>query len=170
MARERGPSTTPLVDLARQGARMLPSRAEPYTAEDVLRGLIGHSDWRYALEALVDYYQRGLAMLPIAVGDTVRVRKPYWWMGSAPEHAPGWHGYTPMFADATGTATDIRWVASRGDWVVRVRYDDPYRWIQDRQEFYVDSFPASFTFNAREVERVVGTKVKTQDEVEVESE
>lgn len=130
---------------------MMKANRKP-TTDEILEGLLG-VDAPYALTVLVDLYNTEKDRLSFKIGDRVRVKKQYWYLGSRKN---GWNGYTPMFADETATIKEIRWNPHHTEWIILIEYENVYRY-SDYQNgtFYVETRPTSFMFNKNEIETVL---------------
>ena len=143
------------LDWAALGAdgRALRSPAK-VSVEEILCGFFGTADADYAVCVVLSQYQHARDALPIHEGDRVRVRQEFWHLGNSPEHAPGWVGYAPMFADALGTVHRVIWNPYRDRWAVDVEYPEPYYWSDYIHDFYVKDHPRIFRFGLRHLDVV----------------
>lgn len=129
------------------------------TVEEILCGYMNTGDPRYAMRTLVEHYQRSLDMLPIKVGDVVRVRRRYWCLG---DQNNGWNGYAAMFADEKATVTKVSWNSWIKDWNFDATYANPYRWSDYRQDFDVKDGARTFFFKKEHLKVVKSKKPKKE--------
>lgn len=120
--------------------------------EDVIRGYFDTDDIGYGLKMLISHFEVRKQAQCFKVGDRVRVRKKFWYLG---DQNDGWYGYAPMFADAIGTVTQVAWSIHSENWYLLVEYEDPYyRTTWDGGTFFVKDRPSSFMFRLDYVKRI----------------
>lgn len=120
-------------------------------AEDVIRGYFDTDDANYGLRMLISQFERQKQAQPFTAGDRVRVRRRFWYLGHSNN---GWDGYSQMFADATGTVTEVGWNPHLEWWYLMVQYEHPYRYSNYLGDFYVKDHAVSFMFHLDQVKKV----------------
>jgi hypothetical protein len=131
-------------------AGMTRRRRRPDTA-DVICGYFDTDDVDYGLRMLVSQFEVAKQAQPFKVGDRVRVRRQFWYLGDSNN---GWSGFAQMFADATGTVTALDWSVQHEQWYLMVQYEHPYRYSDYSRDFDVKDQPSSFMFNLEHMKKV----------------
>jgi hypothetical protein len=120
-------------------------------ADDIVCGYFDTDDVNYGLRMLVSCFEVQKQAQPFKVGDRVRVKKRFWYLGN---NKNGWEGFAQMFADATGTVKALDWSPMHERWYLLVEYQHPYRWSDYSQDFNVKDHASSFMFNLEHVKKV----------------
>jgi hypothetical protein len=117
---------------------------------DVICGYFDTDDVDYGLRMLVSQFEVAKQAQPFKVGDRVRVRRQFWYLGDSNN---GWDGFAQMFADATGTVKALDWSVKNECWYLLVEYADPYRWSTFSEDFNVKDHPSSFMFSLEHMKK-----------------
>jgi hypothetical protein len=121
------------------------------SVEDYIRGYFDTDDVNYGLRMLISQFEVRKQAQKFKVGDKVRVKKRFWYLG---DNDNGWSGFSQMFADAKGTVKAVDWSVRDECWYLLVEYKHPYRWSDFSKDFNVKTHASSFMFSLEHVKKV----------------